>query len=552
METIINAPRRFKLYAAAMAMAALVITLLAVVYATGPAQAQNADNTYSDPQPCGPEAGDASMDEPHEITTGHYALFDAYWEWTKHSPNEGIMHTNECPPKMVLGRAGWSRTTSNIDTKEAIIHVENTRQATVVDSDAEGYDPDVVDGLTIDVQEYTELEGVVEVGKKVWWLRLDDLDTKDTDEASDLSVGFSTALFDSKYWLERDEDGGAPMRYMLETARYREGEHAESPHFFAYEAPKIRRDESERRKPVLDSTELDVEKHSMEMVPGEYRALEWIFTEEGSYTLSAHLQGFVRHRNPKNEGDQGYDPNWEAISSKGDETSEITRYVFQVGDNLDETEPPMFGVSMSVHETAASGTHVGGPVQVFGAEVPELSYSLSGDGSDNFTVIARTHPDAAQIVLANGDMLDYSIEDSYDLVLEVTDNKDHEGNIDPSIDHSVAVEIAVIQDPRVYALVNRHTPRVRQNVKFRVNVWGLPNGITADDLSYTLRETSSSGAGSFMYLVPDAGSYEGTATISKDAAGTYKYVPEATYTQDGVTYTLHGDPVTITWRNRNP
>ena len=65
--------------------------------------------TYDDPQPCGPGAGAAFMQEPHEIKTGHYALFDAYWRTIKKGvqakgvqaedvPGVGVLHTNLCPP----------------------------------------------------------------------------------------------------------------------------------------------------------------------------------------------------------------------------------------------------------------------------------------------------------------------------------------------------------------------------------------------------------------------------------------------------------------------
>ena len=47
------------------------------------------DNTYPDPQPCGPGAGTAFMEEPHEIQTGHYALFDAYWRIPPSTGGEG-------------------------------------------------------------------------------------------------------------------------------------------------------------------------------------------------------------------------------------------------------------------------------------------------------------------------------------------------------------------------------------------------------------------------------------------------------------------------------
>ena len=557
MHTLTTVPRHIKLYAAGLAMAALVIALLAVSFSAGPTQAQNADNTYPDPQPCGPNAGTASMEEPHEVTEGHFALFDAYWEWTEHwtdddNPNEGIMHANDCPPEMVVNRSGGlSRAASGIDLGEAIIHVKDVHQATVVATNAEVTE----DGGQLSLEEYPDVRKAlglgeadpVEPGTKVWWLRLDDPDTTDRDETSSLSIGFSAALFDDKYWLTRADYGGHPMRYMLETVRYRNIDPAAAPHFLAYEATDIRRADVNRRKPVWDSIRVHFPGEVVWLDPGEYRALQWIFTEPGTYELSSHLQGFVRQENPDEKGDEGYDPNWKPISGNETETSEVRDYVFQVGDPLDETEPPMFGVYLTVHEDATAGTHVGEPIGVFKLEVPDPKYTLSGDGSDDFRVTSRTHPDAVQIVVAASDGLSKS---SYDLVLGVSDGKDHEGNNDDSIDHSIAVQIDVIQLPHAYIIASNHTPAVEESVTLSVNVWDLPDGVTGSDLSYTVWEASSTG-GVLGAIFPtrDQDSSGGTATVSKDSAGTYKYTPAATYTLDGVTHTLHGDPVTITWRN---
>ena len=231
MDTLINIPRRTALYGAVLAMAALVIAVVAVSFATGPAQAQNADNTYPDPQPCGPGAGTASMEEPHEVTTGHFALFDSYWQWTKkpteNNPgNEGVLHTNHCPPIVEKTKQGrntvFTRSASNIDIEEAIMHVLDKHKVDVVDTNAE-----ITNGQ-LSLEEYPEVrkaldlgdDDPVEAGTQVWWLRLDDPDTtgEGKDETSDLVLGFSTALFEDKYWLKEDE--GQPMRYMLETERY--------------------------------------------------------------------------------------------------------------------------------------------------------------------------------------------------------------------------------------------------------------------------------------------------------------------------------------------
>ncbi len=568
MLTNFKASEHFKLYAVALAMAALVIALLVIGVSTGPAQAQNGGgdtsddtplNSWPDPQPCGPEAGTADMDEPHELTTGHYALFDAYWEKTPRDPdadaddpNEGIMHTNECPPKVTkkvetvydsktdqnVQIVTWPRSASGIDTKEAIMHVLDEHQATVIDSNDGEDNTSVVTGPTIDLAEYPALVGTVSAGDKVWWLQLDDPDTDDVDETSDLRIGFSTALFDDEHWLGIADQ--ASMRWMLETTRYKEEDPGSAPHFFAFEAPMK---DDEVQDAVWDSTEADVEDHDVRMDPGEYRSLQWVFTQEGSYTLQAHLQGFVRKTEPGGAND------WIRISSKEDETSEIKEYVFQVGNKLAETEPPMFGVSATVHEDADAGAHVGQPIRVFGAEVETLYYTLTGTGKENFSVVARTKPFAAQVTVAANAKLDHDTKDSYDLVLEVSDHSDHEGNRDESADHKIAVEVEVIAAPHVYMIASDHSPAVGDSVTVSANVWALPADVQYDSVSYNIWETSSNGESSFIFLDPAPGDSRAVTTVVKDAAGTYKYTPTAVYTQGATERRLHGDPVTITWHN---
>ena len=575
MATITNLPQHFKIYGAAFIAAALVAALLLVGTGIGPAQAQNAANTYADPVPCGPGPNTATvnMEEPHELTTGHYALFDSYWQWTHTAASddpddthEGIMHANECPPKMVATTGVdpeseketviISRAASGLEVGEAIMHVLDKHKVDVVKTNAEAT------AGQLSLEEYPGVavaldlndDGSVKDGTQVWWLRLDDPDTgtdsNPVDETSDLGVGFSTALFDPKYWLTRaTSDTNLPMRYMLETVRYRNVDPASVPHFFAYEAPKPRN--GIQLQPVLDSTDADVEEHDMTLDPGEYRSLQWIFTKPGTYELQAHLQGFVRPKSKK-PADAGDD--WRPISSNRDETSKAKTYVFQVGDKLAETEPPRFGVNRRVHEDAAAGTHVGEPVRVFNADVPgaELNYTLAGEGKEKFGVTGRTHPDAAQIVVASGASLDYDTDSSYNLMLRVSDGKDHEGNNDDSVDHFIVVEIDVIQQPHVYTIVNNHTPTTAETVKFRVNIWGLPEGpegVDYDTISYVIWESATEGDLGVVYPVRDEDSSGATATLTQSTAGTYRYTPEATYTLNDVEYKLRGDPVTITWRN---
>ncbi len=573
MRTITQRTPQLKLYGAVLVLTALVATVVAIAMAGG-AQAQSLDNTYPDPAPCGPGALTASMEEPHEIRSGHFALFDAYWELTHRASNDdprdthgGIMHINECPPEMVKAteedegevKTVITRTAYGIDISEAIMHVLDGHQVAVVATNAEATAgqlsleeyPEVRRGLGLLGPNNTTLP--VPAGTKVWWLRLDDPDTTDKDETSDLGMGFSAALFDSKYWLtskEEELDDRQPMRYMFEAERYPGSDPAEVPHFYAYEAPKEGNAEAEI---VWDSTRVHYPEQAMELEPGEYRPVQWIFTKAGTYEVSTNFRGFVRTSNPHQSGDDEYDANWKRISSDDTATTGEKTFTFQVGSELAETEPPMFGVNLRAHEDASAGDHVGEPIRVFDAEVPALTYTLSGKGHGNFSVTSRTHPNAAQIVVASGADLNYDSQKSYDLVLEVSDGKDHEGNDDDSVDHYIGVEIDLIQHPHVIVSASKHTPATGESVTLFIGVRGLPEGVAYSDLSYLVWEnTKTGGLVSALFPAHDSDSPIGTSAVSHADAGTYKYTPEATYTLDGVEHTLRGDPVTITWRASSP
>ena len=532
MDTIINFPRRFTLYAAAMALAALVITLLAVNMTAGPAQAQNADNTYPAPQPCGPGAGTAFQPEPHEISEGHFALFDSYWEWRETDPNEGVMHTNECPPKMVTsGRGGKTitRTESNIDIGEAIFHVTEDYKTTVVASNAEATSGQ------LSLEDYSDVGQALNAGDEVWWLRLDDPDISG-NETSDLTLGFSTALFDKKYWLTRED--GKPMRYMFETERYPGSDPMNVPHFFTYEAPKRARDtgtNEDRVERVWDSTRVHLD--PMLMDPGEYRPVQWVFTKPGTYILSVHLLGHVR----KTEPTEGAGENWAAISSDDhSETGEVKKYVFQVG-NLTEMEPPLFGVNPSVKENSPAGTRIGDPIPVYRSEADILQYNLTGTGSDAFTLMPTTDPHSVQIAVASGADLDYETRDSYDLILEVTDNVDHEDNPDATVDDILAVNIDLEDIPTGVSIhASNNNPRPGDTVTFT----GEIHDLDPDDVEwfgYTFSDSRGGHVGDNRHSVHH--SDEATETIGLIVS----YLPKGGTAPDDVEYLSAS--ITISWSN---
>ena len=285
------------------------------------------------------------------------------------------------------------------------------------------------------------------------------------------------------------------------------------------------------------------------MQPGELTDLQWVFTQPGTYEISVHLQGWVRGEedapDPRPDG-------WKPISGDGTqritETSEVKRYVIQVGTPLSENEPPSFGAGFSVTENSVAGTPVGTPLHVF-ADTETLSYSLSGEGHQHFVVepvtgaddAQVTNPHAVQIKVAHGANLDYETRPNYDLTLSVTDNVDHESNPDPSLDDTLAVRIALedVTTPSAVLKVSNPNPRAGEKVTITAVVKEFGDGL---DVTVA-----------YDFAVSGEGDYEEsshTLTLWHGGGATRTVNFEATYDLDGTKYRIAADPVTITWHNQ--
>ncbi|MCY3561153.1 MAG: cadherin repeat domain-containing protein, partial [bacterium] len=447
MATILIIAAQFKRYAAGLALCGFAVTLLAVALATGPTQAQGDTPTPAPtpttPQPCGEGAAIAFQPEPHERTSGHYALFDAYWERTEPDPaetpgiegerrNTGLLHTNECPPLVSKtendeGETVVTWTASGVDIDDLIIHVEDSRQVTVVQGDPD--DPDSQHATSqLRLDQYPEVEKHASTGDKVWWLQLDDPGLNG-EQTSDLTLGFSTHRFDETYWTK--------IRYEFRLERNPGFDPDEHPHLLAYRA---RQSDRPRTELVWDSAQVGVT--AVEMAPGvPVNDLQWIFTKAGTYKIYVQPVGYVRQTNPHRPGEEGYDANWRPISANETEPGEVKTYVIHVGP-LKEVEPPQLGIGRSVPENSPTGANVGDPILVF-SEASDLEYSLFGDGHDNFAVTATvdTDPYSVQITVAEDANLDYDTKSIYDLTLAVTNKIDHESNPDASLDDTLLVRI---------------------------------------------------------------------------------------------------------------
>ena len=446
MSTIFNAPKQIRFYAAAIALAALAITLLAVAYATGSAQAQS--TTYPDPQPCGPGHAKVSHSPVKQITTGEIALFDAYWDIETKTINNNL-----CPPKIVrttekVGRktvTKFSRTDANIDIAKSVIHVTDDYKVTVVNSAADDYNADAVSGPTIDVVEYPFLKKGLGLGDrespkadtKVYWLRLDDPDTTNVDETSDLVLGFSTELFESKYWEYRD--GQSPIQYEFES----EGDYVSEvhgPHFFAFGAPL--ENNTPQETAVWDSYNADINKMSMEA--GQRQNLQWVFTEPGSHHIEAHVIGHV-NPNPT-------DPSKDWTDNPPEETtvtSNVQVYTIQTGP-LEFNKPPVFTAgTLTVAKDAAAGDFLSGHIPMWGGHQPSGTFKfevlnyLDGSVSQEF-VPYDWDPDGrgvqgVQLRVKEGANLGEDAASYFHLKVTVSDKIDRFGHPDDSVDHWITV-----------------------------------------------------------------------------------------------------------------
>ena len=546
MKALNETPINLRAVGITMILAALAIALLAVALTVGPAWAQgpggNTDggntgyvnlSTYPNPQPCGPGAGDAFMQEPHEITSGHYALFDAYWRTISKGERDidvagvGVLHTNLCPPLVAqttktqdfetVTATTRSARNGGMDVDEAIIHVLDKHKATTsATSTSTGY---------LSLAEYPAVKKYAPAGSPVWWLRLDDPRSTSTDEASDLGIGFSTELLKDKRW-------GPTMRYRFLVERH-PNDPTDVPHFFAYESPDVRAESPKTGvKLVWDSTRAG--EGEILLNPGEYKDLQWVFTKPGTYLLWVHLLGDVKK--PR-AGE-----NWKPLSGNDTETSEVYRYTIQVGSDLDETEPPIFGVNRSVAENSFGGTKVGDPIPVYNAEADVLYYDLTGDGHSNFYVeAASTDPHTAQIMVADGADLDYETEPtSYQLNLSVTDKLDHEHNKDPKVDDVLIVKIDLEDRPaglelrasgsvlglgETVNLVAKYEPTQEQRGKTPIYQWAEPRQTLNDGVKWFKIDTAPNApTWSISHSSPTVRTYRVAVALVNDDDSTTTFV----------------------------
>ena len=112
-------------------------------------------------------------------------------------------------------------------------------------------------------------------------------------------------------------------------------------------------------------------------------------------------------------------------------------------------EPPEFdfaALKLEIAENVAAGAIVGDPVAASDPETATLTYSLSGMDAGLFSI----EPRSGQIRVETGNLLDYESpvdsdgDNIYELLIQVTDGADQDGNRDTSVDATLRLTITVL------------------------------------------------------------------------------------------------------------
>ena len=364
MNTHITAQGHFRLYGAVLAMAALLITLLAVTLTAGPTMAQaddggprmgdNADH-YGTPLPCSEEV-DPDANTAGIIRDGYHAVFDAFWDY-----EVAHLSNNFCPPKVeqTTKSGGLGGTTTIVNTRQgAHSHISKTvysipesYKVTVVDTR-----PGVINGTsskvtgpTIDIADFpflaesdavsavkTENDAPVFADNSLYWVRLDNPVIEEASNASPLQIGFSTGLLEEADWYLKDSPDDddtkpePPVQFRFAAVHVLqdgtpEEAHVLGAHFFAFDPG------TSQTKALWSNVKTDTNSE-VYMFTGEYRPTQLAFTKPGVYLVQAQAEGHVRKEKDRLDGAP---KDWKPVNSDDTITSPVQWYTFHVGPEAD-------------------------------------------------------------------------------------------------------------------------------------------------------------------------------------------------------------------------
>ena len=145
-----------------------------------------------------------------------------------------------------------------------------------------------------------------------------------------------------------------------------------------------------------------------------------------------------------------------------------------------------------------------------------LTYGLTGDGANHFAV--KSVDGGVKVVVAQGANLQQVAGQSFGLALTVSDGKDVNGNVDPSVDDSIAVMVEVL-DFTVSLTSSNASPSAGQSVTLTITVENPP--VPESQLRYLWYEQESDPLGP---LDSSEGlGNPGTKVVSSSTAASWEY-----------------------------
>ena len=345
----------------ALAAALMVATGLATAM---PSAAQGGDTyvTAGNTTPCGPGAADTPANPTAVINSGHFALFDVYWDNTNDATSGKTLNNNLCPPAVTNSRAGdeeegitetFTRAASNIDIRETLFHIPTSTEVTFAATTVNGTDDEGnFYPTTFGADQYDFLGNA---GDKLWIVS--------SHDEEHLNPGFSTALLPDDFL----EEGN--VQFEIEAVRVPGTTVADRGVAYAFDNADGNNNTSREVRWRSDAP------HGLIDVPvgnsntKRYKHLHWAFTKPGIYQIQVHARAT---------------PTADYLGRKQivTVTSEVQLYTFQVGELADlgvtvtaDNATPATGSNVVITYTAAnSGPDAAGAVKVSARLPSGLTY----------------------------------------------------------------------------------------------------------------------------------------------------------------------------------
>ena len=293
--------------------------------------------TNGNTTPCGPGGAAAPANPTAVINSGHFAMFDLYWDNTTQATSGKTLNNNLCPPEVTntttvgKGRGAtttetFTRAASNTDIRETLFHIPTSNEVTLAATTVMTTEDGETYPSTFGVDRFRFLGAD---GDEVWIV------SKHDEEH--LNPGFSTALLPDDFVKT-----GQQVQFELEAFRVPGKTVAERGKVYAFDNSGLLHWRSDVPHGLI----------GFDIAPDirRYHHFHWGFTKPGIYQIQVHARAT---------------PLAKYLAGNKTVTSEVRRYTFQVGELAD------LGVTVSPdNATPAAGSNV------------VLTYTASNSGPD--------------------------------------------------------------------------------------------------------------------------------------------------------------------------